>query len=99
MYGGHRWRYWATDLPGWMRGGGWGWGHGWGHHWHGPWHGYPAYVYGPEWARAGPYEFGPWSGESTAEDELASLRDEAESVKHYLEGIERRIGELEKTSG
>lgn len=95
MYGGHRWRYWATGLPGWMRGGGRGWP-GWSHHWHGPWHGYPAYVYDPEWAGAGPYGFDPSSGESTAEDELAFLRDEAESLKHYLEGIERRIGELQK---
>lgn len=93
MRGGHRWRYWATGLPGWMRGGGWGWP-GWAHRWHG----HPAYAYGPEWAEAGPYGFGPWSGEPTAENELASLRDEAESLKHYLEGIERRMTELEKAS-
>ncbi len=94
MYGGHRRRYWATGLPGWMRGGGWGWGRGWGH----AWHGHGPYAYGPTWAGAGPYGFGPWSGEPTAEDELAFLRDEAESLKHYLEGIERRITELEKVS-
>jgi hypothetical protein len=77
-----------------MRGGGWGRGRGWGH----AWHGHGAYAYGPEWAGAGTYEFGPWSGEPTAEDEVAFLRDEAESLKHYLEGIERRMTELEKAS-
>jgi hypothetical protein len=29
---------------------------------------------------------------------MAFLRDEAEGLKHHLEGIERRISELEKTS-
>jgi hypothetical protein len=33
-----------------------------------------------------------------AEDELAFLREEAEGLKHHLEGIERRISELEKTA-
>jgi len=47
---------------------------------------------------AGPYGFGPWRGEPTAEDELAFLKGEAETLKHYLEGIERRITELEKAS-
>ena len=92
--GQHR-RYWATGVPGWMRGGGRG-GPGWGHRSHGPWHGHGPYAHGPEWAGAGPYGFGPWSREPTAEDEVAFLKDEAEPLKHYLEGIERRIGELEK---
>jgi hypothetical protein len=93
MCGGHRWRYWATGLPGWMRGGGRRWP-GEGHRWHG----HPAYAYGPEWAGAGAYGFGPWSGEPIAEDELTFLKSEAESLKHYLEGIERRITELERAS-
>jgi hypothetical protein len=97
MCEGHRRRYWATGLPGWMRGGGRG-RPGRGRSWHGPWHGHPAYAYGPEWAGADPYGFGPWSGEPTAEDELAFLREEAESLKHSLEGIERRMTELEKAS-
>jgi hypothetical protein len=33
----------------------------------------------------------------TVEDEVASLKEEAEAVRSYLEGIERRIGELERT--
>jgi hypothetical protein len=94
--GGHRWRYWATGLPGWMRGGGWGWGRGWGHPWHDPWHGHGPYAYGLPWAEGDPYWFGPWRSEPAAEDELAFLKEEAESLKHYLEGIERRIAELEK---
>ena len=93
MCGGYHRRYWATGLPGWMRGGGRGWPGG-GHHGHG--HGECAC--GPEWAGAGPYGFGPWRGEPTAEDELAFLKDEAAGLKHYLEGIERRIAELEKAS-
>jgi hypothetical protein len=91
MCRGYRWRYWATGLPGWMRGGGWG-GPGWGHPGHGPW----GYAHGPAWAGGSPYGFGSWGGTPTAEDEMAFLRDEAEGLKHYLEGIERRISELEK---
>jgi len=97
MRGRHRWRYCATGLPGWIRAGGWGWP-GEGDPQHGPWHGHPSYAYGPEWAGAGPYGFGPWSGEPTAEDEVAFLKGEAETLKHYLEGIERRITELKKAS-
>lgn len=101
MCEGHRWNYWATGLPGWMRGGGWG-RSGRGHPRHGSWHGHPSYAYGPEWAEAGPYGFGPWGpwrGEPTAEDELAFLKEEAEALKRYLEGIERRMTEIEKASG
>lgn len=94
MREGQRRRYWATGVPGWMRGGSWGWGHGGSQRWHG----HPTYPYGPEWAAAGPYGFGYWSGEPTAEDELAFLKGEAEALKHYLEGIERRVTELEKAS-
>jgi hypothetical protein len=97
MCGGHRWRYWATGLPGWMTPGAWGWGRGWGHPWHDPWHGHGPYAYG-QWVGAGPYVFGLWRGEPTAKDELAFLKEEAESHRHYLEGIERRITELERAS-
>lgn len=87
---GYRWMYHATGLPGWMRGrgSGWGgacWGPGWG------------YGGGPEYS-AGPYWPGRWGAAPTAEDEVAFLKDEAESLRTYLEGIERRISELEKTS-
>jgi len=40
----------------------------------------------------------PWPGTRAAEDEVASLRDHAWGLKQYLEWIERRIGELEKTT-
>jgi hypothetical protein len=76
-----------------MRGGGWG-GSDWGPPGHGPW----GYAYRPAWAGASPYGFGPWGGAPAAEDEMAFLRNEAEGLKHYLEGIERRISELEKTA-
>jgi len=46
---------------------------------------------------AGPYWPGPWGAVPTVEDEVASLKEEAEAVRSYLEGIERRIGELERT--
>jgi hypothetical protein len=36
-----------------------------------------------------------WGAFPTKEDELASLKDEAESVREYLKEVERRIGELE----
>jgi len=83
--------YHLTGLPGWMRGRGWGGpGAGWG------------YGGGPAYA-AGPYAAGIWGAAPTAaptvEDEAAFLKEEAESVRNYLEGIERRISELEKTSG
>jgi len=111
---GYRWMYHLTGLPGWMRGRGWGgpgggWGRGWGRGW-GPGWGYaagpeygagPAYAAGPEYG-AGPYAAGIWGAAPTAaptvEDEAAFLKEEAESVRSYLEGIERRISELEKTS-
>jgi len=100
---GYRWMYHLTGLPGWMRGRGWGgpgggWGRGWG--WPGAGWGYgggPAYAAGPEYG-AGPYWPDPWGAAPTVEDEVAFLKEEAESVRNYLEGIERRISELEKPS-
>jgi hypothetical protein len=93
MCEGHRRSHWTAGVPGWMRGGGRGWRGG-GYRWRG----HPSYAYGPEWAGVGPCGFGAWSGEPTAEDELAFLKDEAESLNHHLEGIERRMTELEKAS-
>jgi len=82
---GYRWMYHLTGLPGWMIGRGWG--------WHGPGcrHGG-----GPEYG-AGPYWPGPRGTAPTVEDEVAFLKDEAEALRNYLEGIERRISELERT--
>ena len=100
---------WMYGPPGWGRGWGRGWGHGWGRGW-GPGWGYaagpeygagPVYAAGPEYG-AGPYAAGTWGAAPTAaptvEDEAAFLKEEAQSVRTYLEGIERRISELEKTS-
>jgi len=99
--------YHLTGLPGWMRGGGRGWGGaGWGRGWGPPAAGWgygggPEYAAGPAYG-AGPYWAGTWGAAPTAaptvEDEAAFLKEEAESVRSYLEGIERRISELEKTS-
>jgi hypothetical protein len=94
---GYRWMYHLTGLPGWMRGRGWGGpGAGWGRGWGWPGAGW-AYAGGPEYG-ADPYWPGPWGAAPTAEDEAAFLKEEAESVRSYLEGIERRISELEKPS-
>jgi hypothetical protein len=106
---GYRWMYHLTGLPGWMRGRGWGGpGGGWGRGWGGPGAGWgygggPAYAAGPGYAAgpeygAGPYWPGPWGATPSVEDEAAFLKEEAEAVRSYLEGIERRISELEKTS-
>jgi hypothetical protein len=99
---GYRWMYHATGLPGWMRGRGWGWpGGGWGGGWGAGWghaHGPRAHAYGPSWGGPGAYGFAPWGAAPTAEDEVTFLKDEAEALRSDLEGIERRIAELEKTS-
>ena len=96
MCGGYRWTYWATGAPGWMRG---GMGSpGWAHHGHGPEHG-SCCGHGHEsgWAEERPHGSGRRRCESTAEDEVAFLKEEANGLRHYLEGIERRISELQKT--
>jgi len=95
MCEGHRRRYWATGVPGWMRGGGRGWS-GRGYPWHGSEHGHGECACGPEWPQRGRCECDCGRGEPTAQDELAFLKGEAETLKHYLEGIERRMTELEK---
>ena len=43
-----------------------------------------------------PMGLGHCRSETTTEGELTFLKDEAEGLKHYLEGIERRISELQK---
>jgi hypothetical protein len=75
--------YRATGLPGWMRYGA-GYGHGrWGH------------WAGPSWGGPAPYGPHSWAAPSR-EDELAFLKEEAESAREYLEEVERRISELDK---
>jgi hypothetical protein len=46
---------------------------------------------------ARPHGLGRCGCESTAEDGVAFLKEEAEGLRQYLEGIERRISELQKT--
>ena len=57
------------------------------------------HAYEPERAGARPHGPGHCRCEPTAEDEVAFLKEEADGLRHYLEGIERRISELQKTSG
>jgi hypothetical protein len=84
MRRGYRNMYRATGLPGWAR-----YGAGYGG---GPW----GYEAGPCWGPAGPYWCGPlWGAFPTKEDELAFLKDEADSAREYLKEVERRISELE----
>lgn len=92
MCGGYRWRHWSAGVPG----AGWR-SPGWAHHGRGPEHG-PccAHAYEPEWAGARSHGSGHCRSETTTEGELTFLKDEAEGLKHYLEGIERRISELQK---
>jgi hypothetical protein len=98
MCGGYRWRYWATGVPGWMRGGG-AESPGWAHHGHGPKHGSCCgHGHEPGRAEARPHGSGRCRCETTAEDELAFLKEEANGLRHYLEGIERRISELQKAA-
>lgn len=51
----------------------------------------PAPGYGP-----GAYWPGPWGAAPTVEDEVVFLKDEAEALRSYLEGIERRISDLDE---
>jgi hypothetical protein len=96
MCGGYRWTYWATGVPGWMRGGGAG-SPGWVRHGHGPEPGSCCgHGHEPGWAEVRSHGSGRCRCESTAEDELAFLKEEADGLRHYLEGIERRISELQK---
>jgi len=45
----------------------------------------------------GPYWGSSWAAPPTAEDEIASLKDEADSIRKYLRQLEQRISELEKS--
>ena len=83
MRRGHRWMYRATGLPGWMR-----YGAGYGG---GP-RGYGA---GPRWGGVAPYGPGSCAPQSR-KGQLTFLKDEAESVKDYLDEVKGRLGELEK---
>lgn len=96
----HRWMYYATGLPGWMR---FGYSPG--------WVGRSPTGLGPcatylttgEWpipAAAPPWGGWPWMGfqppVAAPEDELTALRTQAQWLQSQLEAISKRIDELEK---
>ena len=99
----HRWMYYATGLPGWMR---FGYSPGWlgrsptglgpcatyltTGQWPMP---TPSYPVGGIWPSAGfqPTQYGP-------EEELSNLKHQAEFLRSQLEAINKRLGELEKDS-
>lgn len=109
---GHRWMYYATGLPGWMRFGfspGWlgrsatGLGPAAEYLMTGQW---PTPQMAAAWG-AGPWATGapaagtmpygtPVSGTMAPEQELAMLRSQAEALKGQLDQIANRIEELEK---
>ena len=86
--GGRGWRnqYYATGLPGWQRFGA----------------GYPAYGGAVPYGGAAPYG-APYGGgydpATTKQQELDTLKGQAEYFKDALDGIKKRITELEAESG
>ena len=104
---GHRWMYYMTGLPGWMRFGyspGWlgrsptGLGPAAEYLMTGQW---PTPQMAAAWG-AGPWAAGtaPWGapapGTMTPEQELSMLRSQAEALRGQLDQIAKRIAELEK---
>jgi len=101
----HRWMYYTTGLPGWMR---FGYSPGWlgrsptglgpcaQYLMTGQW---PTPQMAAAW-RAGPWVYGaPAPGTMPREQELQMLRDHAEALKAQLDQISARIEELEKAGG
>jgi hypothetical protein len=98
----HRWMYYATGLPGWMRFGfspGWlgrsptGLGPAAQYLTTGQW---PTPQMAAAW-QAGPWAYGPPApGTIPPEQELQMLRDQADALKAQLDQISSRIEELEK---
>ena len=99
---GHRWMYYATGLPGWMR---FGYSPGWlgrspmglgpcaEYLMTGQW---PAPQMAAAWG-AWPWAYSaPAPGPMPREQELQMLRDHAEALKAQLDQISARIEELEK---
>jgi len=54
--------------------------------------GYP--TYGPGWTYGGPYET-PIAPAVTKEQELETLKGQAEDLEHALEDIKKRVEELQ----
>lgn len=87
---GHRNWYYATGLPGWARA---GWGY--------PiWQTAPATGYAPTYPSYGapPYAptYPPYGAPLSREQELDTLKGQAEYFEDSLDGIKKRIEELEK---
>ncbi|MCK4629223.1 MAG: DUF5320 domain-containing protein [Sedimentisphaerales bacterium] len=85
--GGRGWRnqYYATGIPGWQRFGA----------------GYPAYGGAASYAGAAPYGApygGAYDPATTKQQELDTLKGQAEYFKDALDGIKKRITELEAES-
>lgn len=80
--GGRGWRHWyyATGLPGWMRAG----------------QGWPAWGAQPYPAVAAVPFAGPFVPQITPQQEAEALKAQAEYLAESLEGIRKRIGELER---
>jgi hypothetical protein len=96
----HRWMYYATGLPGWMR---FGYSPGWvgrsptglgpcaTYYMTGQW---PMPAAAPDWGGW------PWMGSQppapAPEDELTALKNQAQLLKSQLDAISKRVEELEK---
>ncbi|MBM4464132.1 MAG: hypothetical protein FJ014_00955 [Chloroflexi bacterium] len=98
----HRWWYYATGLPGWMR---FGYSPGWlgrSSTGLGPCAEYLMTGQWPTPQMATAWEAGPWAygapapGPMPRQQELQMLRDHAEALKAQLDQISARIEELEK---
>ena len=83
--GGRGWRhrYYATGVPGWLRFG------------YGPAWGAPAYGAPYAASYAGPYA-APYGPEITREQEVEALRSQAEYFQQALDGISKRLEQLEQ---
>ena len=96
----HRWMYYATGLPGWMR---FGYSPGWvgrSPTGLGPCATYLTTGQWPMPAEAPPWGGWPWMSSqppvAAPEDELTALRTQAQWLQSQLEAISKRIDELEK---
>jgi len=99
---GHRWMYYATGLPGWMR---FGYSPGWvgrsatglgpcaEYIMTGQW---PTPQMAAAWQARPPFAGAPAPGAMAPEQELPMLRSQAEALKGQLDQIAKRIKELEK---
>jgi hypothetical protein len=102
-YGGRRYGY--APGPGWGRGRGFGFGGGLGG---GGWCWWPRQPWCRGWGGwwTPPFEFGPpeprpyWEEPPFAspQEEMAALKEEESYLRHELEAVRKRLGDLEKES-